>query len=434
MATIQRYLVFFGLSGENIEVVSLAHGQFLMPGLIDTHTHAPQFTFLGIGHDLPLMDWLNKYTFKHESEFKDNQWARKMYTEVINRVVRNGVTFAAYYGTIHVEATCILAEVIRSVGQRAYVGKVCMDANSPDYYSESTAESLEDSKEFVRRILNAETANAHGDQQKGQHIPLIKPIITPRFVPSCTGECLAGLSELAHKHELPIQSHLCENPSEVDFAKSCFPDCTSYSSIYDKHGLLKQGTIMAHCVHMSDEDLRLIRATGAGISHCPNSNFSLASGTADVHRFLSEGIPVGLGTDVGGGYSPSIIDSMRMAAAANRTLLAYKRDRGDFLEGRSAAPLEFSELIFLATQGGAQVMGMRDNLGSLEAGKLFDAIVVDLDVPRSPVPSSTFTPAVIAFGEGSVDAWRLRLEQFVFLADDRNIARVFVNGRLIHSV
>ncbi|ORX72751.1 Metallo-dependent hydrolase [Linderina pennispora] len=366
------------VSETEIEQVSLQADQFLMPGLIDTHTHAPQFTFLGIGHDLPLMDWLNKYTFKHESEFKDTDKAREFYSQVIDRTVRNGVTFAAYYGTIHLEANKILAETIRTKGQRAYVGKVCMDANSPDYYSESTEDSIEVTEDFIKHVL--------GDQAEHR---------------------LYGL---------PIQSHLCENPSEIEFAKSCFPECRSYAGIYDAFDLFTSRTIMAHCVHMSDEELALMRSRGVGVSHCPNSNFTLSSGIADVRRFIKEGIPVGLGTDVSGGYTPSMLDAMRMAAAANRALTALKRDRGDKLEGRDAVPLEAAEAVFLATQGGARVMGMDDELGSLEPGKLFDALVVDLSTPLSPVPSIASTPA-----------------QFVFLADDRNVAQVYVNGKQIHS-
>ncbi|KAJ1797771.1 hypothetical protein LPJ59_002920 [Coemansia sp. RSA 2399] len=417
------------VAGEDVEKVRLSGGQFLLPGLIDTHTHAPQSTFMGLGHDLPLMDWLETYTFKYESRFSDAQWARSMYRAAVSRVVRNGVTFAAYYGTIHLDATCVLADVIRDIGQRAYVGKVCMDANSPDYYVQTTASTLDDTREFVARI------QADDDDRRGAGaLPLVKPIITPRFVPTCSAACLQGLGDLARTHDLPVQSHLCENPAEVEFAKSCFPGSSSYAAIYNKHGLLKPGSIMAHCVHMSDEDVDLVSTTGSGVSHCPNSNFALTSGIADVRRFIARGIPVGLGTDVGGGYSPSIIDAMRMAAAANRALLAMKRDRGDALEGRDAVPLEFSEVLFLATLGGARVMRMHDLLGSLDPGKLFDAVVVDLDVHHSPVPAASATPAVGEHAEGSADAWRLRIEQFVFLADDRNISRVYVDGKLIHTL
>ncbi|KAJ2556615.1 hypothetical protein EV175_001888 [Coemansia sp. RSA 1933] len=411
----------------DIDRVQLAQGQFLMPGLIDTHTHAPQASFMGLGHDLPLMEWLATYTFKYESRFGDAQWARTMYESAVRRVVRNGVTMAAYYGTIHLEATCVLADVIGAIGQRARVGLVCMDANSPDYYMQTTADALADTEAFVARIQEGAVRGSGG-------LPLVGPIVTPRFVPSCSGACLQGLGDLARTHDLPVQSHLCENPAEIEFAQSCFPDSAGYADIYHRHGLLKPGSIMAHCVHMTDGDVDLVSASGAGVSHCPNSNLALTSGIADVRRLMGRGIPVGLGTDVGGGYSPSIIDAMRMAAAANRALLAVKRDRGDVLEGRDAVPLEFSEVLFLATLGGARVMRMHDVVGSLDPGKLFDAIVVDLDVPASPVPSAAATPAVTEHPLTSAAAWRLRIEQFVFLADDRNISRVYVDGKLIHSL
>ncbi|KAJ2666867.1 hypothetical protein IW148_000595 [Coemansia sp. RSA 1199] len=432
------------VSSSKVETVELSADQFLMPGLIDTHTHAPQFTFLGLGHDLPLMDWLEKYTFRHESQFKDTALASSFYKTAIARVVRNGVTFAAYYGTIHVEANCILVDTIRNAGQRAFVGKVCMDVNSPSYYSETTEESLQRTEEFIHTVM--------GDNA-GDDSALVRPIITPRFVPTCSAECLHGLGQLAQKYNLPVQSHLCENPDEVAFAKSCFPKQKSYSDIYHMAGLYGPRTIMAHCVHMDDDDIELVRQCGVGVSHCPNSNFSLSSGIADVRRFIDHGIPVGLGTDVGGGYAPSILDAMRMAAAANRALIATRRDaRSKDAESKvmeaaetkpndaaadhtEAAPLNAAELLFLATQGGARVMGMHEQLGSLDPGKLFDALVVDLAVPNSPVPDAVTTLAVHEHLDSSpVDAWKLRAEQFVFLADDRNIACVYVGGKLIHSL
>ncbi|KAJ2820556.1 hypothetical protein GGI24_004450, partial [Coemansia furcata] len=304
---------------------------------------------------------------------------------------------------------------------RAYVGKVCMDANSPAYYSESTEDSLRDTEEFIKQVI--------GDQVDETRQRLVTPIITPRFVPSCSRECLEGLGTLAEKYQLPIQSHLCENPSEIEFATSCFPECPTYAHIYHKYGLLNSRTIMAHCVHLSDSEIALMRESKASISHCPNSNFSLSSGIADIRRFIDEGIPVGLGTDVGGGYTPSILDAMRMAAAASRALIAFKRDNG----GSKDKPLEAAEALFLATQGGAHVMGMGEQLGSLDANKLFDAIVVDMNAPNSPMPSIDATPAV-RDADSPYEAWRLRIEQFVFLADDRNISRVYVGGKLIHSV
>ncbi|KAJ2315289.1 hypothetical protein H4S02_004593 [Coemansia sp. RSA 2611] len=413
------------VSSDQVSTTDLSADQFLMPGLIDTHTHAPQFTFLGLGHDLPLMDWLEKYTFKHESQFKDPELARTFYKTAIARVVRNGVTFAAYYGTIHLESNCILADTIRTAGQRAFVGKVCMDANSPDYYCESTEESIQMTEQFVQAVLDGRSADDND--------VLVKPIITPRFVPTCSDQCLRGLGALAQKYRLPVQSHLCENPDEIAFAKSCFPGTPSYSHIYHASGLFDTRTIMAHCVHMSDSDIQLVRQCGVGVSHCPNSNFSLSSGIADVRRFLREGIPVGLGTDVGGGYAPSILDAMRMAAAASRALIASRRDTG--AAGADALPLDANELLFLATMGGARVMGMQEHLGSLDQGKLFDALVVDLAVPASPVPSAETTLAVNErLRDSPTDAWKLRAEQFVFLADDRNISRVYVGGNLIHSL
>ncbi|KAJ2783269.1 hypothetical protein H4R18_001788 [Coemansia javaensis] len=409
------------VAAADVEVTDLGADQFLMPGLIDTHTHAPQFSFIGVGHDLPLMEWLEKYTYRHESELQDVARARALYADVVRRVLRSGCTMAAYYGTIHRESTCALVDAVRAAGQRAYVGKVCMDANSPDYYCETTDESLRETEAFVRAVL--------GDQSGADDALLVRPIITPRFAPACTVRCMRALGDIARERRLPIQSHMCESPAEIEFAKRCFPAYASYSAIYHAMGLFGPRTIMAHCIHMSDDDMRLVRECGVGVSHCPNSNFSLSSGVADVRRLLDAGIPVGLGTDVSGGYSSSIIDAMRMAAAASRVLTAQRGPA-------ASAPLSTAELLFLATQGGARVMGMHDHIGTLDPGKLFDALVVDLAAPGSHVPAPAAAPAVARAQQlGRIEeAWALRAEQFVYLADDRNIARVYISAKLVHSL
>ncbi|ORY05201.1 Metallo-dependent hydrolase [Basidiobolus meristosporus CBS 931.73] len=281
-----------------VSLFPLGSQKFLMPGLIDTHIHAPQYVFTGSGMDLQLLDWLNTFTFPRESRFNNTNYAKDAYSKVVDRVIRSGTTAASYYATIHLDASKALADIVEAKGQRAFVGKVNMDRNSPDYLIETTAQSLKDTEAFIQYVLGKKNSR-------------ITPIVTPRFVPSCTSELMKGLSGLATKYNVPIQSHLDENLDEIAWVKELHPDQPDYTSVYDSHGLLTNRSIMAHVVYPTDAERQLLKKRGAGISHCPNSNLSLRSGIAKIRQMMTEGQKVGLGTDVSGGYSPSILNNIR---------------------------------------------------------------------------------------------------------------------------
>jgi len=284
---------------EGCRVVRLAPSQFLLPGLIDTHIHASQFPNAGLALDLTLLDWLERYTFPTEAGLACPEKARQVYSRCVQSTLSSGTTTACYFATIHTRSTQVLAEVCREAGQRALVGKVCMDRNCPDIYGEgSTGESLAEAMASVRAI-------------RGLGSPLLTPIVTPRFVPTCSRELLTGLGELARREGLPVQTHLSENEREVAWVRALEPDCESYTQVYEKSGLLGPRTVLAHCVHLSDDEVEVIRSTGSGVSHCPNSNFSLKSGVCNVQRLRRAGVKVGLGTDCSGGFSPSVLDAMR---------------------------------------------------------------------------------------------------------------------------
>lgn len=285
------------------ELVELG-SRILIPGFVDAHAHAPQHAFTGTALDLPLLEWLERYTFPHETKFADGKHARKIYSRAVRNHLKHGTTTVSYFATIHNDACKVLVEVCREQGQRAYVGKVNMDRNSPDTYCEQTEQSLRDTRSFVAHVL-------------GLQDPLITPVITPRFVPSCTPTLMRGLAKISDEHQLPLQSHLSENLAECEWVRSLHPDCTSYSDVYDKHGLYTSRSYMAHCVHCARPERDLVLQKGVGIVHCPNSNFTLASGVCNVREWLDEGHKVALGTDVAGGYSPSILNAIRMARVAS---------------------------------------------------------------------------------------------------------------------
>lgn len=270
-----------------------------------------------------------------------------------------------------------------------------MNQNSPDFLVETTESSVRDTRAFVEYVKEVNTGN---------NSPLVTPIITPRFAISCDSELLTELGKLAAEYDLPIQSHLCENLNEIGFTMSLFPNSVNYTSVYADHGLLNDRTIMAHCVHMKDEELDLMKEKNAGISHCANSNFNLKSGMADVRKMLNKDIKVGLGTDVAGGYSPSILEALRSSRTAS-------------VARNMETSLIVAELFYLATVGGARVMELDDKIGNFEVGKEFDAILVNTQVENTPID---------VFDHDSVET---QFEKYLFVGDDRNNEKIYVQGK-----
>jgi len=349
--------------------------------------------------DKPLLEWLNTTTFPTESKFQESSFARGVFSKAVKRHLLNGSTTCVYYSSIHLEASKILCEIADDAGQRAFVGKVCMDRNGPPYYLEQTADSIRDSEEFLKWCV-------------GKNFRLVRPILTPRFAITCTPELMTSLGDLSKKYHVPIQSHLAETPQEVDFVSQLFPECKTYTEVYDTYNCLLPGTIMAHSIYLSASDVSLLKQREVGIAHCPNSNTALRSGLLKLRDLLDRDIKVGLGTDVAGGNSFSMLNAIRFALSISNINNALEREPAD-------SQISVAEAFYLATLGGARVVGLEDRIGSLEPGKIFDALVVDAEVERSPYD----------LFEGDT-AWEA-LNKFIFLGDDRNLASIFVQGRLV---
>lgn len=398
------YAARWGESGaalpDGVAMIDLG-ARLLMPGFVDTHAHAPQYAFAGTAMDLGLLEWLETYTFPVEAKCADPEVARRVFSASVAEHLRHGTTTCSWFATIHLEAARVLARECRRHGMRALVGKVNMDRNAPDFYVESTSASVADTAAFVDACLS----DGGG---------LVTPVVTPRFVPTCTAELMAELGRMARENGLPVQSHLGETRSEVAWVRELHPECASYAEVYDRYGLLGDRTCMAHCIYLEPPERELLRATGTGVAHCANSNFTLGSGVCGVRSLVEEGVKVGLGTDVAGGYSPSMLNAIRMSsvAAQSRAMLD-----GSF-EG---AALSFHDLFHLATLGGAQVLGMDDMIGTLEPGKRFDALVVEPAVEGGPID---VFPGLYPGGGEPLDL----LEKFLFNGDDRCIRGVFVDG------
>lgn len=269
---------------ETSDIKQLGQYEFLMPGMVDTHIHASQYSYTGTALDLPLLEWLNTYTFPVEAKYKDLDFANNVYTKVVRRTLKNGTTTACYFATIHTDASLLLGELADKFGQRALVGKVCMDCNSAvPQYKESPSECKEETNRFIKELLKKEYPN-------------VKPVVTPRFALSCSSSLLSELGEIANNNKLHIQSHISENKEEVELVKTLFPDCESYTDVYLKHNLLTDRTVMAHGCYLTDEELEIFRETGSAISHCANSNISICSGMLNVRNILNHKVKLGLGT------------------------------------------------------------------------------------------------------------------------------------------
>lgn len=341
------------------------HGKkLIIPGLIDLHTHAPQYAFRGLGMDRELLEWLSTYAFPEESKYSDLAYADRAYTIFTEGMKRSATTRVVVFGTMHREATKLLMDKLDLTGIVSYVGKVNMDRNAPNTLREASAEaSIKDTERFIK-----ETSNKYRNTQ---------PIITPRFIPSCTDELMEGLGRLAAQYRIPVQSHLSENPGEIAWVRELCPWAENYGAAYERFGLFgkPQKTVMAHCVYSDDREIAMMKENGVFIAHCPASNMNVASGIAPIRRYLSEGLRVGLGSDLAGGQTESLFTAMVEALQVSRL---YWR-----LVDSTATPLNVAEVFYMTTKGGGEFFG---KVGSFEDGYECDAVVIDDSLLPTPRP------------------------------------------------
>ncbi len=286
--------------------------KLIMQSFSDMHLHAPQFPMLGTGMDLELLDWLNSYTFPTESHFKDPEYARKIYRIFANTLAKIGTTRVCMFSSLHLQATLILMEELEKAGITGYVGKVNMDRNSIEKLSETTAESIRNTQIWL---------------EKSKSFHNIKPIITPRFTPSCTDELMEFLGKTAKTHNLPIQSHLSENMGEILWVKELHPDTIRYYQSYEKFGLWNNKTLMAHCVHSDKIERDAIKKAGVYVVHCADSNINLSSGVAPIRKMIDEGINVVLGSDIAGGDHLCGFDVINATIRASKIRSIYDEEK-----------------------------------------------------------------------------------------------------------
>ncbi|MGH4138392.1 guanine deaminase [Clostridium sp.] len=374
---------------KGIEVDNFGNS-LIIPGFVDMHLHAPQFQNIGIGLDEELLQWLDKYTFPEETKYSNEEYAKRLYTNLAKELWRNGTTRAVLFSTIHRNGTEILMDVLNRAGIGAYVGKVNMDRNSPDYYVEATEESLASTEEWI--LATKDKYN------------LVAPIITPRFVPSCSVKLMKGLAKLSEKYNIKVQSHLSENEDEIQWVKELHPEYGSYAGVYEGMNLLTENTIMAHAVYSTPEEIELLAKRNSFIAHCPNANYNLSSGIMPARRFIDAGIRVGLGTDIGAGHQIGIYKVMNCAVQTSKINWVNS--------GRVERCLTMPEAFYMGTKGGGEFFG---KVGSFEDGYSLDALVIDDE----------------NLGDRDFRSIEERLQRFIYCGDDRNITKRYVAGKLL---
>ncbi len=393
---------------EDGTLVELPEGTFLLPGFVDLHIHAPQYPQLGNALDVPLEVWLQKYTFPIEARYADTAFARRAYSLLVGDLVACGTTTAVYYGTIHDAANRLLADICIEAGQRALIGKVAMDdkESCPDYYRDDSVDAA-----VAGTASLIEHIRSHPDNGENR----VLPVVTPRFIPSCTDDLLTELGALAAAHDCHVQTHCSESDWEHGYvlARHGVSDTESL----DRFGLLRRGSVLGHANFISAADMERIRVREAAVAHCPLSNAYFSGAVFPLKAALEKGLHVGLGTDISGGPAGTMLESARAAIMASR-MLESGTDPALGPEERSAQSdtrIDFRTAFHLATAGGGAALGLP--VGKFEPGCHFDAVLID---PEAPLGGLRLWPELHAGDE--------ILQKIVYTASRPNIAQVWIGG------
>jgi len=367
-------------------------GKLLLPGFVDTHVHYPQTDMIAAG-GLQLLDWLERYTFPAEREFGDAAHAREVADFFLAELLRNGTTTALVFATVHPQSVDAFFEAAKARGARMIAGKVLMDRNCPAYLRDTAESGYADSKALIARW--------HG-------VARLSYAVTPRFAPASTERQLELSGRLLDEHPgVYLQTHVAENRAEVAWAADLFPGRRSYLDVYDGFGLVRPRSVYAHCLHLDETDRARMGAAGAAMAFCPTSNLFLGSGLFDMTAARRHAVRVGLGTDVGGGTSFSMLRTQDEA---------YKVSQ---LAGQGLAPLD---TWYLATLGGARALYLDDRIGNFLPGKEADFVVLD--------PAAT---PLLARRMRFATSLPARLFVLATLGDDRAVAATYLMGAPRHA-
>jgi guanine deaminase len=360
-------------------------GKLITPGFIDTHLHFPQTDM--VASPAPgLLPWLETYTFPTERRFDDPVHARGVAEFFLDELLRCGTTTAMVYCTVHRESVDVFFEASEARNLRMVAGKVLMDRHCPDFLRDCAQSGARDSEELIRKW-----------HKRGRALYAI----TPRFAPTSTEEQLRLAGELAAAYpDTFIQTHVAENPDEVNWVRELFPSSRSYLQVYENFGLMRPRAMFGHCIWLDDEDFARMAATGSAVAICPTSNLFLGSGLFDFEKADAASVSLSLATDVGGGTSNE----------------AYKVAR---LKGSYLPALR---MFYLATLGAARSMQLEGTIGSFVPGAEADFIVLD---PKA-------TP-LLARRTSHCDTLEELLFALALLGDDRAIRATYSAGRKVHE-
>ncbi|MGV2126610.1 guanine deaminase [Agrobacterium vitis] len=386
----------------------LPAGCLLLPGLVDCHVHAPQYPQLGTALDVPLETWLHAHTFPLEARYADLVYAKRVYGLLVDDLLANGTTTALYFATIHQDATRILVDTCLEKGQRALIGKVAMDnaEQCPDYYRDASPDAaLQGTQALIDYV------STHPDNTASR----VWPVVTPRFIPACTDATLEGLGAMARDCGCHVQTHCSESDWEHAYVLSRHGVTDAMS--LDRFGLLTRRSMLAHANLLTADDMDLIKLRQAAVAHCPLSNAYFAGAVFPLRAALEKGLHVGLGSDISGGPSASVLDNMRAAILVSR-MLETGVDPGLPPEKRASgtkARIDFRHAFHVATAGGGKALDLP--IGQFAPGYRFDAIVVDPQAAQSTLriyESDEMTETL--------------LQKIVFTASRANISAVFIDG------
>ncbi|SBS36355.1 Guanine deaminase [Marinomonas spartinae] len=363
----------------------------ITPGFIDTHIHYPQTDMIG-SYGEQLLTWLNTYTFPEEGKFADKTHARDVAERFLKELLRNGTTTALVFGTVHKVSVEAFFEACEEQNLRMICGKVMMDRNAPDYLTDTPESSYQESKELIDTWHN-----------KGR----LHYAITPRFAPTSSDEQLQLAGQLLGEYDdVYMHTHLSENVDECAWVQDLFPNSKNYLDVYDQNQLLSERSVFAHGIHLCDSEYHRLHETGSAIAFCPTSNLFIGSGLFKLSKAEEYNVNVGMGTDVGGGTSFSILQTLNEA---------YKVVQ---LQNENLNPIKS---LYLATLGGAKALRLENKIGNLVAGSEADFVILD----KKATPLLTSRLALAQSIEES-------LFVFMTLGDDRAIQATYSAGQCVH--
>ena len=367
-------------------------GKLIVPGFIDGHIHYPQTEMIG-AYGEQLLEWLNNYTFPTERRYGDIDYAREKAKFFVNQLLSNGTTTALTFCSVHPESVDALFETAEQINMRLIAGKVMMDRNAPDYLLDTAQKGYDESKALIGRW-----------HEKGR----LLYAVTPRFAPTSTPEQLDAAAALLKEYPTAyMQTHLCENKNEIAWVKSLFPENKNYLDVYHSRGLTGARSVFAHCIHLEEDEWNCMRDTNSVIAFCPTSNFYLGSGLFDWRKAGSKNIRISVSTDVGAGTSFNILQTLNEA---------YKVLQ---MQGQKMSAFE---ALYSATLGSAVSLGLQDKIGNFSVGKEADFVVLN----------PTATPLQQLRYDNS-KSLQDRLFVLITLADDRNVYRTYVDGRIVYE-